>query len=90
MIVAKAANMANMMEIPVVGLVENMSYFKCPDCGKEYKIFGESHITEVAGKFGYEVLRTSRWICVSPLSTRVCLNCLRTIISTARLINSRR
>lgn len=56
MIVAKAANMANMMEIPVVGLVENMSYFKCPDCGKEYKIFGESHITEVAGKFGYEVL----------------------------------
>ena len=56
MIVAKAANMANMMEIPVVGLVENMSYFKCPDCSKEYKIFGESHITEVAGKFGYEVL----------------------------------
>lgn len=56
MIVAKAANMADMMEIPVVGLVENMSSFKCPDCGKEYKIFGESHISEVADKFGYEVL----------------------------------
>ena len=41
-----------MMDIPVLGLVENMSYFKCPDCGKEYKIFGESHIDETAAKFG--------------------------------------
>ena len=56
MIVAKAANMAQMMNIPVVGLVENMSYFKCPDCGKEYHIFGDSHISEVADKFGYDVL----------------------------------
>ena len=56
MIVSKAANMAKMMNIPVLGIVENMSYFKCPDCGKDYKIFGESHIDEVAGKFGYEVL----------------------------------
>ncbi len=58
MIVSKAANMAKMMNIPVLGLVENMSCFKCPDCGKEYKIFGESHIDEVAGKFGYDVLAT--------------------------------
>lgn len=56
MIVAKAANMATMMNIPVVGLIENMSYFKCPDCDKEYKIFGESHISEISEKFGYEVL----------------------------------
>lgn len=56
MIVSKAANMAKIMNIPVLGLVENMSYFKCPDCGKEYKIFGESHISEVAESFGYEVL----------------------------------
>jgi len=52
MVVEKAINMANMMDIPVLGLVENMSYFKCPDCGKEYKIFGESHIDETAAKFG--------------------------------------
>ena len=56
MIVSKAANMANMMNIPVLGLVENMSYVKCPDCGKEIKVFGESHIGEVAEKFGYDLL----------------------------------
>ena len=56
MIVAKAANMAKMMNIPVLGVVENMSYFKCPDCGKDYNIYGESHIDEVAAKFGYDVL----------------------------------
>ena len=48
----KAANMADMMKIPVLGLVENMSYVKCPDCGKEIYVFGESHIGEVATKFG--------------------------------------
>jgi hypothetical protein len=56
MIVSKAANMASMMNIPVLGLVENMSYVKCPDCGKEIKVFGESHIEEVAEKFGYDLL----------------------------------
>ena len=56
MIVAKAANMAEMMNVPVYGLVENMSYVKCPDCGKEIKVFGESHIDEVAEKFGYDLL----------------------------------
>ena len=56
MIVEKAANMASMMNIPVLGLVENMSYAKCPDCGKEIKIFGESHIEGVAEKFGYDML----------------------------------
>ena len=56
MIVSKAANMAKMMSVPVLGLVENMSYIKCPDCGKEIKVFGESHIEEVAEKFAYDLL----------------------------------
>ena len=56
MIVEKAANMAQMMNIPVIGLVENMAYFRCPDCGREYEIYGKSHINEVAEKFGYKVL----------------------------------
>lgn len=56
MIVEKAANMASMMDIPVLGLVENMSYVKCPDCGKEIKVFGDSHIESIAEKFGYDLL----------------------------------
>ena len=56
MIVKKAANMADMMNVPVLGLVENMSFVKCPDCGKEIKIFGESHIDEIANEFGYDLL----------------------------------
>lgn len=56
MIVSKAANMAKMMDIPVLGLVENMSYVECPDCGKKINIYGESHIEEVAEKFGYDLL----------------------------------
>ena len=56
MIVSKAANMAKMMNIPVYGLIENMSYVKCPDCGKEIKVFGESHIEEIAEEFGYDLL----------------------------------
>ncbi len=56
MIVKKAYNMANMMSIPVLGVVENFSYLKCPDCGKEMKIFGESNIEEVANDMGLTVL----------------------------------
>lgn len=56
MIVSKALNMAKMMNIPLLGLVENYSYFKCPDCGKEHKIFGDSHIDEVAEEFNTQVL----------------------------------
>lgn len=56
MIVAKAANMAKLMDIPVIGLVENMSYVLCPDCGKQIKIFGDSKIEETAEKFGYKLL----------------------------------
>ena len=50
MIVKKAFHMANMMHIPVLGLVENFSYLKCPDCGKKIALFGESNIDEVAHK----------------------------------------
>ncbi|MBR3792295.1 MAG: Mrp/NBP35 family ATP-binding protein [Clostridia bacterium] len=50
-IVEKAVKMAEMMNIPILGLVENMSYYKCDDCGKEHKIFGESHIDDIAGKY---------------------------------------
>ncbi len=56
MIVKKALNMANMMNIPVLGLVENMSYLECPDCGKKISVFGESHIDETAKECGTEVL----------------------------------
>ena len=56
MIVEKAVTMANMMNIPILGIVENMSYVTCPDCGKEIKIFGESHVNEVAAKYGLPVL----------------------------------
>ncbi len=56
MIVSKAVKMAEMMNIPVIGLIENMSYFRCPDNGKDYKIFGESHIDEVAKTHNLRVL----------------------------------
>ena len=56
MIVKKAYNMARQMNIPVLGIVENYSYVKCPDCGKELRIFGESHIDEIAGELGVPVL----------------------------------
>jgi len=56
MIVTKAVNMAKLMNIPVIGLVENMSYFRCPDCGKEYKLYGESGIDELSEKTGIPVL----------------------------------
>jgi Mrp family chromosome partitioning ATPase len=56
MIVEKAVKMARSMNVPIMGLVENMSYVKCPDCDKEIKLFGESKIEEVAQKYGVEVL----------------------------------
>ncbi|MBQ6925123.1 MAG: Mrp/NBP35 family ATP-binding protein [Kiritimatiellae bacterium] len=56
MIVEKAANMASMMNIPVLGLVENMSYFQCPKCGEKHAIFGESHADELAKRHGIPVV----------------------------------
>lgn len=56
MIVAKAVEMANMMNIPILGLVENMSYVLCPDCGRQIHVFGESHVDDIAAKYNLEVL----------------------------------
>lgn len=56
MIVSKAVNMAKKMNIPILGIIENMSYLKCPDCGKEINVFGESRIEEVAREHGIPVL----------------------------------
>lgn len=56
MIVTKAVKMAEMMNIPILGLVENMSYFHCPDNDKDYQIFGDSHIEEIAATHSLKVL----------------------------------
>ncbi|MCI9500872.1 MAG: Mrp/NBP35 family ATP-binding protein [Hungatella sp.] len=56
MIVGKAVIMAKKMDIPILGIVENMSYLECPDCGKRIQVFGESHIEEVAAQYGIDVL----------------------------------
>ena len=56
LIVKKATNMAKMMQIPVLGLVENMSYYKCPDCGREEEIFGKSKLVQVAADMGLPIL----------------------------------
>ena len=56
MIVSKAVKMANMMHVPVLGVVENYSYFECSDCGKQHSIFGESHLAQVAQEYHIPVL----------------------------------
>ena len=56
MIVEKAVAMAKLMKMPILGIVENMSYVKCPHCGEEIKVFGESHIDEIAAKEGIKVI----------------------------------
>ena len=56
MIVGKAVNMAKMMNIPILGLVENMSYLECPDCGRHISVFGESHIDEIGAQYELPVL----------------------------------
>ena len=52
MIVEKAVRMAQMMDVPVLGIIENMSYFRCPDCGGEHHVFGASHVDEIAARMG--------------------------------------
>ncbi len=56
MIVGKAVRMAKMMNIPILGIIENMSYAQCPDCGKKIEIFGKSHVEEVASQYRLPVL----------------------------------
>ena len=69
MIVGKAVKMARMMSIPVLGLVENMAYFHCPDCGHDHSIFGESHLDQVAAEYG--VCTTAR-LPIDPAIARAC------------------
>ena len=69
MIVSKAVTMAQMMNVPILGIVENMSYVKCPDCGREIRVFGESHVEEIAARYGLKLL--SRL----PMDPEVAKNC---------------
>ena len=71
MIVAKAVNMAHIMNVPILGLVENMSYLKCPDCGKEIPVFGESKVSQVAAEFG---IGTYSRIPIEPQLAALCDN----------------
>ncbi|MDE6781132.1 MAG: Mrp/NBP35 family ATP-binding protein [Ruminococcus sp.] len=56
MIVGKAVKMAKLMNIPIIGIIENMSYYECPDCGKKINVFGDSHLDEIAEQYGIPVL----------------------------------
>mgnify|MGYP000784544656 FL=1 len=56
MIVEKAVKMAKMMNVPILGIIENMSYALCPDCGKHIELFGKSHIEETAKNNGLSVI----------------------------------
>ena len=58
MIVAKAVNMAEKMNVPILGIVENMSYIECPDCGKKIEVFGKSKLLEVAERYNLDILGT--------------------------------
>ncbi len=71
MIVQKAVNMANMMNIPILAIVENMSYFKCDECDKIHYIYGESHIEKVAEKLGIDTVAK---IPIDPEIARMCDN----------------
>ena len=69
MIVRKAVNMANMMNIPVLGLVENMSYAVCPDCGKKLYLFGESRLAQQAAEMNLPILAT---LPLNPATAALC------------------
>lgn len=69
MIVQKAVKMAGMMNVPVLGLVENMSYVECPDCGKKIEVFGESHLPSVAASYDLPILARMP---INPALTKLC------------------
>ena len=69
MIVGKAVRMAGMMNVPVLGIVENMSYFECPDCGKQHKLFGESRVEEFAKEYGIDT------VCRLPINPKLAAAC---------------
>ena len=82
MIVSKAVKMANMMHIPVLGFVENYAYLECPDCGKKIKVFGESHLDEVAAQFGLPVLAR---LPINPAVAEACDNGAMETVNTDAL-----
>lgn len=69
MIVDKAVKMADMMDIPVIGIVQNMSYFECPDCGNKHRIFGDGNIKQVAARHGIETIAE---IPIDPALSKAC------------------
>lgn len=71
MIVEKAVKMAEQMNIPVLGLVENMSYFECPDCGKQHHIFGNSNMEDIAARYG---IKTIAKLPINPDLAKACDN----------------
>lgn len=71
MIVSKAVKMAKMMNVPILGIVENMSYVQCPDCGRQIKVFGDSHIEEIAANYDLKVLGK---LPIDPSLAKVCDN----------------
>ncbi len=80
MIVEKAVKMAELMDVPVLGIVENMSYFKCPDCGKEHTIFGESNIEEIASAHNIKT------IAKLPINPEVAASCDKGIVEQLKAI----
>ncbi len=74
MIVEKAVKMANMMNVPVIGIVENMSYFVCPDCGKKHELFGKSRVDEIAAEYNIEN------VAKIPFDARLAAGCDRGLI----------
>lgn len=77
MIVEKAIRMAGLMGIPVLGIIENMSYISCPDCGKKINVFGASHVDEISAKYGIDVLAKL------PIDPAVAASCDRGMIELA-------
>ena len=85
MIVSKAVKMANMMQIPVLGFVENYSYLQCPDCGKKISVFGKSHLDEVAAQFALPVLAR---LPIDPAVAEACDNGMMETVNTDLLADA--
>ncbi len=78
MIVTKAVKMAELMKVPVLGIVENMSYFECPDCGKKHYIFGQSNVEEVAAEHGIAMIER---LPINPTVAALCdLGCIEQVM----------
>ena len=82
MVVEKAVKMAEMMEVPIVGLVENMSYVTCPDCGKKISVFGESKLDQVAKEFDLPILAR---LPIDPAVAQACDHGLMETVDTSVL-----